>query len=139
MVGYNVQTAVDTKHHLIVAHEVSNVGTDRRHLTRMAKQARAAIGAEALGSFAPATHVWKVGGLALSVLAIWLAGIDVYKEGLAALRHRRLNINALMTVAVTGAFVSTPATMLTLCWTEIISRTWPRGVVRTFRVMPSNS
>ena len=46
--GYNVQAAVDTKHHLIVAHEVSNVGTDRRHLTPMAKEAKAAIGAERL-------------------------------------------------------------------------------------------
>lgn len=64
-----------------------------------------AIGAEVLGSFAPDTQVWKAGGLALSVVAIWLAGIDVYKKGLAALRHRRLNINALMTVAVTGALV----------------------------------
>ncbi len=29
IVGYNVQTAVDTEHHLIVAHEVTNVGSDR--------------------------------------------------------------------------------------------------------------
>lgn len=40
MVGYNVQTAVDVETHLIVAHEVSNVGTDRRHLTRMGRQAK---------------------------------------------------------------------------------------------------
>ena len=48
MVGYNVQTAVDTKHHLIVAHEVTNVGHDRSHLSSMAKQARAATGSEQL-------------------------------------------------------------------------------------------
>jgi transposase len=40
IVGYNVQTAVDTKNHMIVAHEVTNVGHDRNALTEMAKQAR---------------------------------------------------------------------------------------------------
>ena len=40
VVGYNVQSAVDAKHHLIVAHEVSKVGSDRRQLSKMAKQAR---------------------------------------------------------------------------------------------------
>jgi Cd2+/Zn2+-exporting ATPase len=40
----------------------------------------------------------------VAAIAIWLAGFDVYKKGLTALRHGRLNINALMTVAVTGAF-----------------------------------
>ena len=48
MVGYNVQTAVDAQHHLIVAHEVTNVGHDRTQLARMAKQAKEAIGAERL-------------------------------------------------------------------------------------------
>jgi hypothetical protein len=48
IVGYNVQTAVDTKHHLIVAHEVTNVGHDRTQLSAMAKQARSAMGNEEL-------------------------------------------------------------------------------------------
>jgi transposase len=48
IVGYNVQTAVDTKHHLIVAHEVTNLGHDRTQLFSMAKQARGATGAEEL-------------------------------------------------------------------------------------------
>jgi hypothetical protein len=38
-VGYNLQIAVDTRHHLIVAHEVTNVGTDRHQLANMAGQA----------------------------------------------------------------------------------------------------
>src|SRR6202163_3407882 len=48
MVGYNVQTAVDAKHHMIVAHEVTNVGHDRSQLSRMAEQARSALNAETL-------------------------------------------------------------------------------------------
>jgi len=40
MVGYNVQSAVDAKHHLIVAHEVSKIGSDRQQLAGMAKQAK---------------------------------------------------------------------------------------------------
>ena len=48
IVGYNIQTAVDAKNHLIVAHEVTNIGGDRDQLTSMAKLARAAMGAEEL-------------------------------------------------------------------------------------------
>ncbi len=48
IVGYNVQAAVDTKNHLIVAHEVTNVGSDRHQLANMAKLARAELGAKTL-------------------------------------------------------------------------------------------
>jgi len=44
IVGYNVQTAVDTKHHLIVTHEVTNAGSDRHQLKKMAEAARLALG-----------------------------------------------------------------------------------------------
>ena len=52
MVGYNVQTAVDAKHHLIVAHEVTNVGHDRGQLFNMAKQAKEVLGTEELDAVA---------------------------------------------------------------------------------------
>ena len=40
VVGYNVQVAVEAEHHLIVAHEVTNIGSDRSQLATMAKQAQ---------------------------------------------------------------------------------------------------
>ena len=48
IVGYNVQAAVEAKHHLIVAHDVTNIGIDRDQLSGMAKQARSAMGIEDL-------------------------------------------------------------------------------------------
>jgi transposase len=48
MVGYNVQAAVDAKHHMIVTHEVTNVGHDRTQLFSMSTQTRDAISVEKL-------------------------------------------------------------------------------------------
>src|SRR6516164_4314677 len=48
IVGYNVQAVVDAEHHMIVAHEVTNVGHDRSQLAAMSKLARDAIGSERL-------------------------------------------------------------------------------------------
>jgi transposase len=48
MVGYNVQVAVDTRHHLMVAHEVTNLGHDRTQLVPMSQQAREALGEDQL-------------------------------------------------------------------------------------------
>ncbi len=52
MVGYNVQIAVDTEHHLIVAHEVTNEGHDRAQLATMAAKAKEALGVEKLDAIA---------------------------------------------------------------------------------------
>ena len=52
IVGYNVQAAVEAEHHLIVAHEVTNVGSDRRQLKRMSEQARDALGTTELTALA---------------------------------------------------------------------------------------
>jgi len=48
VVGYNVQVAVDTEHHLIITHEVTNVGSDRAQLSHMAKETKATLEAESL-------------------------------------------------------------------------------------------
>ena len=52
VVGYNVQVAVDTKHHLIITHEVTNVGTDRSQLANVAKQTKATLGVASLDAIA---------------------------------------------------------------------------------------
>jgi transposase len=48
VVGYNVQVAVDTKHHLIITHEVTNIGSDRAQLAHMAKETKATLEAPSL-------------------------------------------------------------------------------------------
>jgi hypothetical protein len=73
MVGYNVQSAVDTKHHLIVTHEVTNVGSDRSQLSRMTEQARAAIGSEAIEAVADRGYYSGE-----EIVACEQAGITVY-------------------------------------------------------------
>ena len=52
VVGYNVQVAVDTKHHLIIAHEVTNDGSDRMQLANITSQAKAVFGVEKLEAVA---------------------------------------------------------------------------------------
>ena len=72
IVGYNVQSAVDTENHLIVAHEVTNVGTDRSQLSNMAEQARTEIGSQSLDVVAD--RGYYAGG---EILACEMTGITV--------------------------------------------------------------
>ncbi|MBS0356419.1 MAG: heavy metal translocating P-type ATPase [Proteobacteria bacterium] len=64
-----------------------------------------AIVAEAVAYVAPETLVWKLLGMGIAGVAIALSGLSVFKKGLAAILRGQLNINALMSVAVAGAFV----------------------------------
>ena len=84
------------------SHEHADLGSG---IARLILALAFAIGAEALSFLAPDTLAFKGFGMTLALAAIALAGLDTYKKGLGALRHGRLNINALMAVAVTGAFV----------------------------------
>jgi Cd2+/Zn2+-exporting ATPase len=74
-------------------------------LTRLLVALALATGAELLSFLAPDAMPLKVLGMAIAGAAIACAGFDVLKKGLTALLHGRLNINALMGVAVAGAFL----------------------------------
>ena len=73
MVGYNVQTAVETKHHLIVAHKVTNIGIDRSQLSSMAEQARGAMGSQELTAVADRGYFKGE-----EILACQQAGVTVF-------------------------------------------------------------
>jgi transposase len=72
VVGYNVQVAVDTEHHLIVTHEVTNVGNDRAQLARVGKQTKAALQTETLEAVADRGYFSSA-----EILACEQAGITV--------------------------------------------------------------
>ena len=72
VVGYNVQTAVDTAHHLIVAHDVVNVGSDRSQLASISNKAKVAMEAEKLAVVADRGYYNSV-----EILACDEAGITV--------------------------------------------------------------
>jgi transposase len=56
VVGYNVQSAVDEKHHMIVSHEVTNDTTDRQQLDKMAKRAKRVLQTKTLKVVADAGY-----------------------------------------------------------------------------------
>ena len=73
VVGYNVQTAVDAKHHLIVVHVVTNDGIDRDQLTSMAKLAHTEMGVDKLTAVADRGYYKSE-----EILACHEAGITVF-------------------------------------------------------------
>jgi len=73
LVGYNVQSAVDSKNHFIVAHEVTNVGSDRSQLATMARQAKNVLQADELDVVADRGYYNGD-----EIRACEQAGIDVY-------------------------------------------------------------
>jgi len=66
VVGYDVQVAVDTEHHLIVTHEVTNSGSDRAQLANIGKQAKAVLQTETLDGFS-STEILACHGAGISV------------------------------------------------------------------------
>ena len=76
----------------------------RAELVKLVAALAVAIGAELLHFFAPDDMTWRVAGMAVAAVAIALSGLMVFRKGLASLVRGQLNINALMSVAVIGAF-----------------------------------
>ena len=77
----------------------------RAEWIRLALALAVALLAELIHFLAPEALPWKVAGMAVAACAIALAGTAVLRKGAQALLRGQLNINALMTVAVAGAFV----------------------------------
>ncbi|MDA8128245.1 MAG: heavy metal translocating P-type ATPase [Betaproteobacteria bacterium] len=81
------------------------IQSQRAEFVRLVGALAVAVVAELVHYFAPDTMVWKALGMAVAASAIALAGTSVFRKGIASLLRRQLNINALMAVAVAGAFV----------------------------------
>lgn len=80
-------------------------GAQRRELIRLVAALAVATAAEMVHFFAPDTMAWKGIGLLVAAAAIALSGLSVFRKGMSALFRGDLNINALMSVAIIGAFV----------------------------------
>ncbi|MCF8140469.1 MAG: heavy metal translocating P-type ATPase [Cyanobium usitatum Tobar12.5m-G36] len=77
----------------------------RRERLRLAGSLALALTAELLHLVVPVYPGHELVEIGIAIAAIALAGFSVFRKGLASLRQGRLNINALMSVAVTGAFL----------------------------------
>src|SRR5205823_1014210 len=84
VVGYNVQVAVDTEHHLIVTHEVTNSGSDRAQLANMAKQAKGVLKTETLEAVADRGYFGSLEILSVGCQVGWplrQAGLCLFARG----------------------------------------------------------
>ena len=88
-VGYNVQCAVETENHLIVAHEVTNAVHDRHQLSGMAQQAKEALGAEAIEALADRGYYDGK-----EILACGQAGVTAYVPRFSTSRPRPRGVSA---------------------------------------------
>ena len=77
----------------------------RSELLRLIAALAVAVSAELVHFFAPDTLPWNAAGMVVAAGAIALSGLSVFRKGLASLLRGQLNINALMSVAVAGAFL----------------------------------
>ncbi|WP_282829602.1 heavy metal translocating P-type ATPase [Pelomonas sp. V22] len=77
----------------------------RKEMQRLIAALVVAVVAEGVHFFAPETLPWKLVGMGVAAGAIALAGLAVFQKGLSALFRGQLNINALMSVAIIGAFL----------------------------------
>lgn len=77
----------------------------RKEMARAFVALGIAVAAELVHLLSEGTMLWMAFGMLLAALSIGLAGFSVLRKGWFAITHGQLNINALMSVAVTGAFV----------------------------------
>ena len=77
----------------------------RKEMARAFVALGIAVAAELVHLLFEGTMLWMAVGMLLAAVSIGLAGFSVLRKGFFAITHAQLNINALMSVAVTGAFV----------------------------------